>query len=88
MWLHWHRPAAVLERTRRCAEEAGRMYYLCGMRQADRSENDMINYGALCFGFAFVIGFIFLLAWIGMSGGPRHTVGLPPDYPPGYKDHD
>lgn len=45
-----------------------------------------MNYDALCFGLAFVIGFLFLLAWIGMSGGPHHTAGRPPEHPPGYKN--
>lgn len=45
----------------------------------------MINYDALCFGFAIVIGMLFLLAWIGMSS-PRHAARLPPDHPPGYEN--
>lgn len=46
----------------------------------------MINYDALIWGTAFVVGFLFLLAWLGMSGGPRYTAGRPPSEPPGYKN--
>ena len=45
-----------------------------------------MNYEALCFGLMFVVGFLFLLAWIGMSGGPRYIARRPPKHPPGYKN--
>jgi len=45
----------------------------------------MINYDALCFGFVFIIGALFLMAWLGMSGSPHHVAGKPPEKPPGKK---
>jgi hypothetical protein len=45
-----------------------------------------MNYDALCFGLAFVVAFLFFLAWLGMSAGPHRTAGLPPDHPPGWKN--
>lgn len=46
----------------------------------------MINYDALFFGFAVVMGLLFLMAWIGMSGDPHRTAGRPPEHPPGYRN--
>jgi hypothetical protein len=47
----------------------------------------MINYDALCCGFAFVIGSLFFIAALGMSGDQYRISRRSPKYPPGYKNN-
>lgn len=46
-----------------------------------------MNYDALCFGLAVVIGILFLLAAIGMTSPPHRTAGRTPnEHKPGWKN--